>query len=188
LWDLDTGRKLRSFEGHTNDVQEMSLSPDGTQLVTASYDGTVRLWDFASAAPLGVLSTQNEWVFAATFSPDGRLIAAGGGGWREGNNYLAGKDHDIRLLDVATQIAEAAAAPAVDVDSILLALAAVACAVAVFFAVRRFRCQARCDKPPEAATITFQCSGCGKNLRTKTALAGKKLKCPHCGAVSPAPA
>jgi WD40 repeat protein len=187
LWDLETGRKLRTFEGHGNDVQEMSLSPDGTQLLTASYDGTVRLWDFASGAPLGVLSTQNEWVFAATFSPDGRLVAAGGGGRREGNNYLPGQDHDIRLLDVATQLAEAAA-PDVDMEGILLGLAAIGCVAAVFLVVRRFRCQARCDKrPPEAATITFECSGCGKNLRTKTTLAGKKLKCPHCGAVSLAP-
>ena len=189
LWDLETGRKVRSFQGHGNDVQEMSLSPDGKQLVTASYDGTVRLWDFASGEPLRVLSTQDEWVFAATFSPDGRLVAAGGGGRREGNNYLPGQDHDIRLLNMTALLAETGADPNIGTGGVLLGLGAVALfTVALFLAVRRFRLAARSDKGQvESATVTFRCSGCGKNLRTNVMFAGKKLKCPHCGVVCLAP-
>jgi hypothetical protein len=33
----------------------------------------------------------------------------------------------------------------------------------------------------EAAPIAFACSGCGKHLKVKVELAGKKVKCPHCG-------
>ncbi len=29
--------------------------------------------------------------------------------------------------------------------------------------------------------IAFQCPGCGKKLKTKAELAGKKIKCPECG-------
>jgi hypothetical protein len=35
--------------------------------------------------------------------------------------------------------------------------------------------------PPPPATLTFACPGCGKSLKTKPDLAGKKVKCPSCG-------
>jgi serine/threonine protein kinase len=34
---------------------------------------------------------------------------------------------------------------------------------------------------PEAAALSFPCTGCGKNLRARTELAGRKVKCPGCG-------
>jgi len=37
---------------------------------------------------------------------------------------------------------------------------------------------------PEAEQTTLiRCTGCGKQLRTRTELAGKQLQCPHCGAI-----
>jgi hypothetical protein len=41
---------------------------------------------------------------------------------------------------------------------------------------------------PAAPAIAFACSGCGKHLRAKGALAGKRVKCPGCGALSVVPA
>jgi DNA-directed RNA polymerase subunit RPC12/RpoP len=40
------------------------------------------------------------------------------------------------------------------------------------------------SKAETARTTTLiRCTGCGKELRTRTELAGKHLKCPHCGAI-----
>lgn len=39
-----------------------------------------------------------------------------------------------------------------------------------------------------SALVTFQCSGCAKNLKVKPELAGKKIKCPKCGRAMLAPA
>jgi hypothetical protein len=36
-------------------------------------------------------------------------------------------------------------------------------------------------RAPANPAITFRCSGCGKNLRARAALAGKSFKCPQCG-------
>jgi WD40 repeat protein len=47
LWDAETGALLLTLEGHTWSVLSCAFSPDGTRVVTASYDKTARLWNVA---------------------------------------------------------------------------------------------------------------------------------------------
>ncbi|MGC3967775.1 MAG: WD40 repeat domain-containing serine/threonine-protein kinase [Pirellulales bacterium] len=51
------------------------LSPDGRRIVTASFDGTARLWNAATSEPLGEPMSHDAEVSWAEFSPDGRTIA-----------------------------------------------------------------------------------------------------------------
>jgi hypothetical protein len=37
------------------------------------------------------------------------------------------------------------------------------------------------------STLTFECGACGKKLRAKAELAGKEVKCPHCGQAATVP-
>ncbi len=39
-----TGAEIRTFTGHTHEVTSVGFSPDGTQVLTGSWDGTARLW------------------------------------------------------------------------------------------------------------------------------------------------
>src|SRR5258707_3734958 len=45
LWDIETGRLLRSLKGHTADIRSIVFTPDGQTLATASEDRTIRLWN-----------------------------------------------------------------------------------------------------------------------------------------------
>ena len=54
----------------------MVLSPDSTQVASASCDGTVKVWDAATGAEIFSYIKHPEWVVGIAFSPDGRRVAS----------------------------------------------------------------------------------------------------------------
>ncbi|MGW2698660.1 hypothetical protein [Streptomyces sp. NPDC001340] len=50
IWELETGRCLDVLRGHTDSVTSVAFTPDGQGIVSASADGTVRVWPLE---PLG---------------------------------------------------------------------------------------------------------------------------------------
>ena len=45
LWEVETGKQIVTFRGHPTDVRALAFSPDNKLLASASYDGTILLWD-----------------------------------------------------------------------------------------------------------------------------------------------
>jgi energy-coupling factor transporter ATP-binding protein EcfA2 len=69
--------KWRLSVGHDGSVSSAAFSPDGSRIVTASWDNTARIWDAASAREIAVLRGHENWVSSAAFSPDGsRIVTA----------------------------------------------------------------------------------------------------------------
>ena len=50
VWDLDSGRELRTLEGHSDSVNGVAVTPDGKRAVSASWDNTLKVWDLESGA------------------------------------------------------------------------------------------------------------------------------------------
>jgi WD40 repeat protein len=65
------------LRGHDAAVTSAEFSPDGSRIVTASDDKTVRIWDVATAKEIAVLRGHDGAVVSAAFSPDGlRIVTA----------------------------------------------------------------------------------------------------------------
>jgi WD40 repeat protein len=77
VWEPRRGKVARTLTGHANMIQALDWSPDGQRLVSASADGTVKVWDVIGEQEL--LSFRGEWApqfGSVAFSPDGQRIAA----------------------------------------------------------------------------------------------------------------
>ncbi len=79
LWEAASGRELGSLRGHTGWVRAVAFSPDGTRIVSASWDKKLKLWDAASGDELRTLRGHTGPVHVVAFSPDGtRIVSASG--------------------------------------------------------------------------------------------------------------
>ncbi|XXT18551.1 protein kinase [Sorangium sp. So ce429] len=67
-------RVARSVLSHPDGLLCASYSPDGRRIVTASRDGTVRVWNADGTGQPIVLRGHEDVVRSAAFSPDGRRI------------------------------------------------------------------------------------------------------------------
>lgn len=78
LWDIETGRLLRSMRGHTQDIRIAVFTPDGESLATGSDDRTIRLWNPKTGEPKKLLFTRYDHnVVSLSMSPDGLMMARG---------------------------------------------------------------------------------------------------------------
>jgi cytochrome c len=65
------------LEGHTAPIVALAISPNGSTLASASWDGTVRLWPLAGGAPR-VLEGHQQNVNGVAFAPDGKAVISAG--------------------------------------------------------------------------------------------------------------
>ncbi|PIO33481.1 hypothetical protein AB205_0155360 [Aquarana catesbeiana] len=74
VFDIETRKLVRRFPGHNGKINDMTYSPDGRWLMTASMDCTIKVWDFPSGCLIDCFLLDSA-VVSLTMSPTGDFLA-----------------------------------------------------------------------------------------------------------------
>ncbi len=97
LWEIESGKEIYSFMGHTNSVNSVSVTPNGKYIVSGSRDNTIKLWEMESGKEIAqfVGFENGEWIISNT---DGYYNCSDGAyiyfSFYDGNNEIP-KEHPI---------------------------------------------------------------------------------------------
>lgn len=80
FWDVASGQKQVSMQGHRRTVWDLAISADGRWLASASQDKTIQLWDMATKVRHRHLQGHQRSVHTVAFSPDSQQLVSGGYG------------------------------------------------------------------------------------------------------------
>jgi WD40 repeat protein len=84
-------QELRSLDGPTPArVRAVAVTPDGHQAVSASDDGTLKVWDLETGQALRTLKGHTNYVFTVVVTPDGRRAVS------------ASSDNTLKVWDLKT--------------------------------------------------------------------------------------
>ncbi len=90
LWDVKSGKHIRTLTGHTDKIVSLAFSPDGQTLASGSVsirtEKTILLWDIETGSSKDFTDpdwTERQYKYEAkvasslAFSPDGQALASG---------------------------------------------------------------------------------------------------------------
>jgi WD40 repeat protein len=101
LWDVETGREIRSFLGHEKQISNIDFSSDGKFLLSTSYDKSVKGWNVANGRPIFSIETQ-DYLTDGVIDPLMRFFVVGG------YNLYSGQDsavvYDLKTRKVITRL------------------------------------------------------------------------------------
>ena len=79
LWEVGTGRELRTLKGHAGAVYAIVFDHAGKRLLSASADRTVKIWDVKTGSQIGrPLGESSAELYSLALHPSGKLLAAAG--------------------------------------------------------------------------------------------------------------
>ena len=82
---VSTASAFDRYTAHGGPVRDLTLSPDGSTLVSASFDYSAVIWQAPDITERNTLYAHEAAVNTARFSPDGRILATAGD---DGRIYL----------------------------------------------------------------------------------------------------
>lgn len=81
--DLTTHRQIAAMVD-PRPLKALAISPNGGQVVSAGFDGVIKVWDVEHSSQAAAFKAFLDPIFGLAYSADGRAIAAGG------NNRMVG--------------------------------------------------------------------------------------------------
>jgi WD40 repeat protein/serine/threonine protein kinase len=96
LWEVETGREVRVFQGHRSVVKNVAFSPDGQFLASGAGDlvrsepGEVMVWKTDTGQEVYRLRGHTDPIYGVAFSPDGRRLVS------------CSEDQTVKVWDLGT--------------------------------------------------------------------------------------
>lgn len=111
VFDVDSGKLVRAFEGHTHHVLGTSWQSDGKLLATAGADNTIKIWDLASGEQQRTIQGFSKEVTSVNFLADTPNVLATSGD-KSIRIVRANDGQTVRTLSGASDFEYASAASA----------------------------------------------------------------------------
>jgi WD40 repeat protein len=99
LWDTSNQKEIRSWEAPTY-LNHVAISLDGKMIASGHWDGkrnSICIWNVLTGQERRFDVELRGRIYAISFSPDGKSLATGGGGYDKHENF-----GEIKVWDVAT--------------------------------------------------------------------------------------
>ncbi|MDP6636679.1 MAG: hypothetical protein QGG42_17405, partial [Phycisphaerae bacterium] len=83
MYDLSTGRLMKSFTGHDLGINAITFAPNGKDFATAGQDGTACVWSTSQNRPVRSIKdeeSKHSQVLDVAFTPNGKSIVTCGSG------------------------------------------------------------------------------------------------------------
>lgn len=77
IWNIETGKVLRTLAGHEDVVRSLILTPDGKTLISGSGDRTIKIWDVQTCQPIQTFDPGTP-IWGLALTPDGKTLFSGG--------------------------------------------------------------------------------------------------------------
>ncbi|XP_020783187.1 guanine nucleotide-binding protein G(I)/G(S)/G(T) subunit beta-3b [Boleophthalmus pectinirostris] len=71
-------KNRKTLKGHLAKIYAMHWGTDSRQMVSASQDGKLLIWDTHTGNKLVAVPLKSAWVMSVAFAPSGNLVASGG--------------------------------------------------------------------------------------------------------------
>ncbi len=90
LWDVETGKEIRSFSDSDDNINTFAFSPDESFFATGGWKGLLKMRNLETGATLWMVKGHSDYVQRIVFSADGKIVATGS------------SDKTIKIWDAAT--------------------------------------------------------------------------------------
>jgi len=77
LWELESGKEIRYFEGHKEGVGSVCFSPNGRNALSRSFDYPIKIWEIESGKEILSIEGPRTILRSVCFSPDGQEVIIG---------------------------------------------------------------------------------------------------------------
>lgn len=78
MWDIETGKTLRTFSGHTRGLACVEWSQDGKEIISAGNDQVIKMWNADTGECLKEFKGHTDLVRGLSFDTTSRKIVSVG--------------------------------------------------------------------------------------------------------------